>query len=258
MSLSPGYRPPHVCLMDQSGYEDLCRRWEGAPVGSGERGERGEGAGGIGWGDTGGHRRHRGYRAGTPGATPGRRWRGTLRAEQIGQSDVPAPAPKTTTAVSRRTPPPYLQFICGVDGRAPLHPIQPTPLLPHDPGGVHDRPVTGPDHLHRRRTCTEKAGFEPAVSFNTHDFQSCTFDHSVTSPYAHQPPRLHLASPPLPSPESPQVRPPSANQDTYPPLKTKQRPLVPRHFLRGCPTGHPLCMCRATSGESGIRTHGKR
>ena len=28
----------------------------------------------------------------------------------------------------------------------------------------------------------ERAGFEPAVPFDTHDFQSCTFGHSVTSP----------------------------------------------------------------------------
>jgi hypothetical protein len=29
----------------------------------------------------------------------------------------------------------------------------------------------------------EKVGFEPTVRFRrTHDFQSCTFDHSVTSP----------------------------------------------------------------------------
>ena len=30
----------------------------------------------------------------------------------------------------------------------------------------------------------ERAGFEPAVRCRTHDFQSCTFDHSVTSPGA--------------------------------------------------------------------------
>ena len=28
----------------------------------------------------------------------------------------------------------------------------------------------------------ERKGFEPPVPFGTHDFQSCTFDHSVTSP----------------------------------------------------------------------------
>ena len=28
----------------------------------------------------------------------------------------------------------------------------------------------------------ERVGFEPTVRFRTHDFQSCTFDHSVTSP----------------------------------------------------------------------------
>jgi hypothetical protein len=28
----------------------------------------------------------------------------------------------------------------------------------------------------------ERAGFEPAVPFDTHDFQSCTFGHSVISP----------------------------------------------------------------------------
>ena len=28
----------------------------------------------------------------------------------------------------------------------------------------------------------EKAGFEPAVTCDTHDFQSCTFGRSVTSP----------------------------------------------------------------------------
>jgi hypothetical protein len=28
----------------------------------------------------------------------------------------------------------------------------------------------------------EREGFEPSVYYYTHDFQSCTFDHSVTSP----------------------------------------------------------------------------
>ena len=32
----------------------------------------------------------------------------------------------------------------------------------------------------------ERVGFEPTVAFRaTHDFQSCTFDHSVTSPDTH-------------------------------------------------------------------------
>jgi hypothetical protein len=30
----------------------------------------------------------------------------------------------------------------------------------------------------------EREGFEPPVPFGTHDFQSCTFDHSVISPWA--------------------------------------------------------------------------
>ena len=38
-----------------------------------------------------------------------------------------------------------------------------------------------PDPLRAQRAA-ERAGFEPAVRFRTHDFQSCTFDHSVTSP----------------------------------------------------------------------------
>ena len=33
-----------------------------------------------------------------------------------------------------------------------------------------------------RGQMAERAGFEPAVPFGTHDFQSCTFVHSVTSP----------------------------------------------------------------------------
>jgi hypothetical protein len=33
-----------------------------------------------------------------------------------------------------------------------------------------------------RRWLAEREGFEPSVPFDTHDFQSCTFDHSVTSP----------------------------------------------------------------------------
>jgi hypothetical protein len=33
-----------------------------------------------------------------------------------------------------------------------------------------------------RRCLAEREGFEPSVPFDTHDFQSCTFDHSVTSP----------------------------------------------------------------------------
>ncbi len=28
----------------------------------------------------------------------------------------------------------------------------------------------------------EREGFEPSVAFTTHDFQSCAFDHSATSP----------------------------------------------------------------------------
>ena len=28
----------------------------------------------------------------------------------------------------------------------------------------------------------EREGFEPSVPFSTHDFQSCTFGHSVTAP----------------------------------------------------------------------------
>ena len=32
------------------------------------------------------------------------------------------------------------------------------------------------------RWVAERAGFEPAVPFDTHDFQSCTFGHSVISP----------------------------------------------------------------------------
>ena len=34
-------------------------------------------------------------------------------------------------------------------------------------------------------SAAERAGFEPAVRCRTHDFQSCTFDHSVTSPGCH-------------------------------------------------------------------------
>jgi hypothetical protein len=57
------------------------------------------------------------------------------------------------------------------------------PLLPLGPGGVHKPPVVRA--INEMRSCakTERVGFEPTVSFgDTHDFQSCTFGHSVTSP----------------------------------------------------------------------------
>lgn len=44
----------------------------------------------------------------------------------------------------------------------------------------------------RLASLAEKVGFEPTVRFGrTHDFQSCTFDHSVTSPKG----RKHTRSP---------------------------------------------------------------
>jgi hypothetical protein len=66
----------------------------------------------------------------------------------------------------------------------PRYPFTPLPLLPSGPGGVHSLNVTR-DH----KTVTqlvvglaEREGFEPSVRCRTHDFQSCTFGHSVTAP----------------------------------------------------------------------------
>ena len=35
----------------------------------------------------------------------------------------------------------------------------------------------------KKNELAEKEGFEPSVRFRTHDFQSCTFGLSVTSPH---------------------------------------------------------------------------
>lgn len=44
-----------------------------------------------------------------------------------------------------------------------------------------------------RWVLAEKVGFEPTVPFRgTHDFQSCTFDHSATSPEKRE--RIHRYS----------------------------------------------------------------
>jgi hypothetical protein len=62
-----------------------------------------------------------------------------------------------------------------------------------DLAGFADPTSPGPDHQRRlSSSCcfdsmetsemAERAGFEPAVPCDTHDFQSCTFVHSVTSP----------------------------------------------------------------------------
>ena len=40
------------------------------------------------------------------------------------------------------------------------------------------------------KSMAEREGFEPSVSCPTHDFQSCTFDHSVTSPGSCSPRRF--------------------------------------------------------------------
>src|SRR5262249_13628716 len=73
----------------------------------------------------------------------------------------------------------------------PRHPLFPLPLLPSGPGGVHSCCVTR-DHKTSRKwprrgseasgQGAEGEGFEPSVPFSTHDFQSCTFGHSVTPP----------------------------------------------------------------------------
>ena len=71
----------------------------------------------------------------------------------------------------------------------PRHPPIPLPLLPSGPGGVHSVSVTR-DHKTWSRMWwalsivdrAEREGFEPSVPFSTHDFQSCTFGHSVTAP----------------------------------------------------------------------------
>src|SRR5262249_25584654 len=66
----------------------------------------------------------------------------------------------------------------------PRHPPTPLPLLPSGPGGVHSISVTR-DHkwsCHAVMVVAEREGFEPSVPFSTHDFQSCTFGHSITPP----------------------------------------------------------------------------
>jgi hypothetical protein len=46
--------------------------------------------------------------------------------------------------------------------------------------------LPGPSHPAYPRVAflAERVGFEPTVPLGTHDFQSCTFGHSVTSPGA--------------------------------------------------------------------------
>ena len=54
---------------------------------------------------------------------------------------------------------------------------------PHAKACKRARTWCGPsDSLRLVRRLAERKGFEPSVPFGTHDFQSCTFDHSVTSP----------------------------------------------------------------------------
>ena len=75
-------------------------------------------------------------------------------------------------------------------------------MLRFRPGGVHGPRSVGPDphrSMESARCLTarrarahrdgevvfvgaERGGFEPPVSCPTHEFQSCTFNHSVTSP----------------------------------------------------------------------------
>ncbi len=43
-------------------------------------------------------------------------------------------------------------------------------------------PLPPSEKLAASEKLAEREGFEPSVGYPTHDFQSCTFDHSVTSP----------------------------------------------------------------------------
>src|SRR6185437_8554259 len=62
----------------------------------------------------------------------------------------------------RRLAPVAVRFASGLAPRRGARPMGPGP--------------------HRATRLAERAGFEPAVRCRTHDFQSCTSDHSVTSP----------------------------------------------------------------------------
>ena len=69
----------------------------------------------------------------------------------------------------------------------PRYPLFPLPLLPSGPGGVHSRRVTRDHNVFTQWVqAAEGEGFEPSVPFSTHDFQSCTFGHSVIPPHEGQ------------------------------------------------------------------------
>lgn len=98
---------------------------------------------------------------------------------------------------------------------------------------------------------TERAGFEPAVPFwGTHDFQSCTFGHSVTSPrfsIALQGPRARVELAPPRGRPLPEGR---ARHCTVPIESRVRRALESPRGARSRP-----CVT-VFSGEHGIRTHG--
>ena len=50
------------------------------------------------------------------------------------------------------------------------------------PGLAGFTAVASPGTMKRHASVAEGEGFEPSVPFSTHDFQSCTFGHSVTPP----------------------------------------------------------------------------
>ena len=101
-----------------------------------------------------------------------------------------------------------------------------------------------------RERGTERAGFEPAVPFwGTHDFPSCTFGHSVTSPGCQSHSRVHeLASS---SPRLEGGRPEGRAKHCTIPVESRERRALES------PRGARSRPCVTVfSGEHGLRTHG--